>query len=600
MLTPEQITALRDWAGHITDPINDFLIEDIARRIAEAGQLTSTAAYQVWRAQNLGLSQREIKKKLKKLLQISNRELRQLLTQSAEVGYDFDIKRLPQVQAIPFEQNAVIQQIVSAAVQLAEEDFTNITQTLGMIDPHGNALPLQDAYRACTDYAFKQVITGATDYNTAIRRATKQLADKGVRVIDYESGVHTSLEAAVRRNIMGGLGLMQEQITQANHDELGCDGWEISAHANSAPDHEPIQGRQYSDAAYTSLNNSLVRRIGTLNCGHAAFPVILGVSEPQYTKEELEKFRTDNHKGVTIDGKHYTGYEATQMQRKLERSMRTQKRRILNAEATGDKEALSVAQTRLQRLRQEYSRFSKAAGLRTENERAQVAGFGQGQAARARAAPKVNSSMPTTKTAAGASQKAFPTVESTPSSAKAKEPVLITNTPAKPANPTYGYLDVTKEWFDKATPNSHEIKDVMVFEQDGVVYRVDGVNVQLTYDKREKEIAELFKRKLGGDIRMMPKVSGKYSGVQTPDYMFRGERYDLKTLEKMGNDFIYNAVHKKRMQANNFIIDVSLIGFDDERVMQQIEKIYRSPYTSFIRNIAVVNAGEIVRIFSRA
>ena len=63
---------------------------------------------------------------------------------------------------------------------------------------------LRDAYRQCMDYAFEQVFTGATDYNTAIRRATKNLADMGVRVIDYESGVHTSLEAAVRRNIMGG------------------------------------------------------------------------------------------------------------------------------------------------------------------------------------------------------------------------------------------------------------------------------------------------------------------------------------------------------------------------------------------------------------
>ena len=229
------------------------------------------------------------------------------------------------------------------------------------------------------------MITGAADYNTAIRLATRNLAEKGVRVIEYESGAHTSLEAAVRRNIMGGLGLMQEQITQMNHDQLGADGWEISAHANSAPDHEPIQGKQYSDAAYEALNNSLVRRIGTLNCGHAAFPIILGVSSPQYTPEELDKFRAANEKGVTVDGKHYTGYEATQMQRKLERSMRAQKRRILVAESVGDKDTLVIAQTRLQRLVQEYKRFSKAAGLRTQQERLEVAGFGPKQAVRARA-----------------------------------------------------------------------------------------------------------------------------------------------------------------------------------------------------------------------
>lgn len=385
MLTPDQIAAYGDAARKLADPITDFLIEDIARRISEAGQMTSSASYQVWRAQQLGASQREIKKRLKKLLGVSNRDLRALLRQAAEVGYDFDIKHLPQVQAIPFHRNPSIQQIVRAAVELAERDFTNLTQTLGMVDPTGQAMPLQDVYRSCTDFAFEQVATGATDYNTAIRRATAKIAEHGVLVIDYESGIRTSLEAAVRRNIMGGLGLMQEQISQYNHDELGCDGWEISAHANSAPDHEPIQGKQYSDAAYTALNNSLLRRIGTLNCGHAAFPIILDVNAPQYTGEELEQFRADNEKGVTVDGRHYTGYQATQMQRKLERAIRKQKRRALVAETTGDTERLPVAQTRLQLLRQEYSRFSKAAGLRTEDERLHVAGFGHKEAARATA-----------------------------------------------------------------------------------------------------------------------------------------------------------------------------------------------------------------------
>lgn len=388
MLTPEQIAAYRDMAGKITDPITDFLLEDIARRVSEAGQLTSSASYQIWRAQQLGMSQREIKKELQKRLKVSRKEINKLLKQSAEVGYRFDLDRLPTSAAIPFEKNSSLQQIIDAAVKLAQDDFTNITQTLGMIDPVGQALPLQDVYRSCTDFAFNQVITGACDYNTAIRRATKNLATHGVRIIDYASGVHTSLEAAVRRNIMGGLGLMQEQISEHNHDLLGADGWEISAHANSAPDHEPLQGKQYTDEEYKAINGSLVRRIGTLNCGHVAFPIIMGVNEPQYTPEQLAAFRSENAKGVTVDGKHYTGYEATQMQRKLERAIRMQKNRCLVDEATGDKEKLLTDQIKLQRYRQEYVRFSKAAGLRTENERAQVAGFGRGEAARAVTASK--------------------------------------------------------------------------------------------------------------------------------------------------------------------------------------------------------------------
>ena len=179
---------------------------------------------------------------------------------------------------------------------------------------------------------------------------------------------------------MGGLGLMQEQISRQNHDDFGCDGWEISTHAASAPDHEPIQGKQYSDAEYENLSNSLVRRIGTLNCGHSAFPIILGVDSPQYTLEELDEMRLDNENGVDYKGRHYTMYKATQRQRKLERAIRKQKRRILVDESTGDKDRLQQDQIKYQILNQEYKRFSKAAGLRTQHERMETAGFWPGQA----------------------------------------------------------------------------------------------------------------------------------------------------------------------------------------------------------------------------
>lgn len=380
MLKAEEIEALRDASTELTQPIIDYLLADLAERVKTAGEFSATAQYETWKLQQLGLSQKEIKQQVKKLLKTTNAEVERLFTQSAEAGYNFDLKMLPTAEAIPFEHNAAIQQIVAAAVALAQDDLTNITQTLGMVDPYGRAQPLQTVYRQCMDYAFMQVSTGAVDHTSAIRDATKNLADKGVYVIDYESGVHTTLEAAVRRNIMGGLGLMQEQISKRNHDEYGADGWEIDAHSNSAPDHEPIQGRQYPDAEYEALNNSLVRRIGTLNCGHSAYPIIMGISSQQYTPEQLEAMRSANAEGIDYNGKHYTGYEATQHQRALERAIRKQKRRILVSEATGDAEKLQADQIRLQMLRQEYKRFSKAAGLRTQTERAEVAGFGYKQA----------------------------------------------------------------------------------------------------------------------------------------------------------------------------------------------------------------------------
>lgn len=371
MLTDDQVAGLRVAFERIADPITEYICRDVARRVAQAGEFTSTAAYQIWRAQQLGMSRDDVEKAVARILKKSIPEVRELFKQAADVGYNFDIDHLSR-DAVAFEDNTSVQQIVAAAQDLAEDDLRNITQTLGFQTPDGTVHPLLEAYQRTTDFAFQKVITGATDYNTAIRQACNKLASGGVKYIDYASGVHTTLEAAIRRNMMGGLGLMVENISQKNHDELGADGWEISAHFASAPDHEPIQGKQYSDAAYKALNDSLRRRIGTLNCGHNAFPIILGVNSPQYTSEELEHIRQENAQPITYEGMTFDSkYAATQYQRRIERSIRAQERRVMVA---SDKD-LPAAKTRLERLRAEYRRFCDAVDLRTEDERLFVSGF---------------------------------------------------------------------------------------------------------------------------------------------------------------------------------------------------------------------------------
>ena len=556
MLTPEQIDGFRISAGRLTDPINDFLLRDIARRIRDAGKLTSTAAYEAWRAEWLGVGRKEMETELSRLLGITRKDARKLLRTAARYGYDATLSKYPG-HLLPFDDNIQVQQLISAAVTLAGDELKNLTQTRAilMVDPYGQYQPLPKAYQACTDFAFQQVFTGAADYNTAIRQACRGIAQHGVSVA-YASGVHTSLEAAVRRNMMGGLGLMTEQISQQNHDDLGCNGWEISAHANSAPDHEPFQGLQYSDAAYEELNNGLVRRIGTLNCGHVASPIILGVTSPQYTASELEQFRRDNEAGVDFDGQHYTGYEATQQQRKIERSIRAQKRRVMMAAP----EDADVQKSRLVRLQQEYKRFSDGVGLRTEGERLEVSGFGP---------------------------KHLRPANST-----------VTNASAPVEKPSY--IDITGAWYPNATPRSHPVQDLQAYTADGVTYVVDGCHVVLDYNEHEKEIAELLEREVGGEIYLVPRVNNP-QGVSTPDYLFHGKGYDLKTIRKgAGPNTIFNRVKKAKRQSHNFIIDVTDSGLDDEIINKQIEKLFTSRGTDWVDEVVIVRDKAIIRVVKRA
>ena len=118
--------------------------------------------------------------------------------------------------------------------------------------------------------------------------------------------------------------------------EYGADGIEISVHSNPAPDHEDIQGRQFSIEEYDKLqageiakdvkgimyDGSDKRQIGQYNCYHDIFNIILGVSKPIYTDKQLKEIVQNNQEGFEYEGKHYTNYEGTQLQRRLETEKR--------------------------------------------------------------------------------------------------------------------------------------------------------------------------------------------------------------------------------------------------------------------------------------
>ena len=368
-MTSAQRDGLKDAVLALTEPMIDDLVKDISRRIKGAGAITETAEYQIYRAQALGASKKEVERRVAEQLKLQEEVISSLFE------YVLD-------KSLAYEDNGSLQQMADAYAEMTKSKTAEMLQNLWGTAPDGQVLPLQDAYARALDFAFRETATGVLDMETAIRRAVMPLAKRGLRTIEQKSGRSIGIEYACRRYIMDQLGALDDEVQKANHDRLGCDGWEISAHAACAPDHEPIQGRQYSDAEYEQLNNSLQRRIGHLNCGHTASPLILGVNAPQYTEAELKQFAEDNERGITYNGKHYTLYQAGQEQATMENAIRNLRRQILADEETKSPD-LQKHQIRLRVLQSEYTKFCKAANLPTRNERLQVAGFGRSQASKA-------------------------------------------------------------------------------------------------------------------------------------------------------------------------------------------------------------------------
>lgn len=160
------------------------------------------------------------------------------------------------------------------------------------------------------------------------------------------------------------------------------------------------------------------------------------------------------------------------------------------------------------------------------------------------------------------------------------------------------FIEITQDWLKNATPNSHQVLDLQEYIQSGTKYKVDGRNVLLAYSSKEKHIAELLESTLGGEIYMVPRVINPQN-ISTPDYLFRGENFDLKELQGTSNHLLYNAIARKKRQANNFILDISSCPLSMGEIDRQVEEIYWSKHTRFVEKLIIIKDDEIVKIYFR-
>lgn len=363
-LTPEEIDGLRELIISIYGSIGEELLRDLCRCIAAAGGVTSGAEYKLLLAKSLAGADDMIADTLRRQTDLTDEAVEQLMQWAAE-------------KTAPLENSESLRNIADAYVKVTRNEVTHVLGELAAADVDGRVYPIKDVYRRTMDYVFRQVSSGAKTPEEAVRRATLRLWQRGIRTIERSDGRSFSVEYMAQRAIMGKMGEMTTAINEKHHNDGGYNGWEISAHSACAPDHESIQGRQYSDEEYKILNSRLQRRIGTLSCKHIAWPIKLGVDKPQWAQEQLAELAQQNAQGTTYEGRHYTQYEATQQQKALENSIRQCKDRIAAAQEQGELGSGELRSSRilLRQLKAEYERFSAAAGLPTAPERLQAAGL---------------------------------------------------------------------------------------------------------------------------------------------------------------------------------------------------------------------------------
>ena len=362
-------------AAHYVE-LEERIIQDIVRRIVKTGEVTSTADWQINRLKIIGYSSEDIEKMLKTTLNKSYPEMFELYDKVINWEYVRNKDLYEQVNAeyIPFEKNKHLNQAINGIAQQSLEDLENITRSLGFyLDINGKKTmtPLSQVYTEHLDRACFDIVSGAFDYNSVLRRTVTQLTNSGLRTIDYASGWHNRVDVAARRAVMTGLSQITGKITDYNAKKLGTEYFEVAWHAGARPTHAVWQGKVWTKEQLVSVCGlGTVTGLLGANCYHEYYPFFPGISERNWTDQWLEEKNQEENKPKEFQGKEYTVYEAKKRQRQMETAMRAQREKVRALQkGKADQDEILAHKMKYQGQLNEYARFSKKMGLRQERER---------------------------------------------------------------------------------------------------------------------------------------------------------------------------------------------------------------------------------------
>lgn len=357
--------------------LEERIMQDIVRRIMKAGEITSTADWQINRLRILGYSSEDIEKEIKKALNASYPEMFELYDKVINWEYvrNKDIYEQINAEYIPFEENGQLKQITEAIIDQSFDDLENVTNSLGFYLDYGNGqkvlTPLSQVYTKYLDAACYDIVTGAFDYNSVLRRVVTQLTNSGLRQIDYSSGRANRVDVAARRAIMTAVSQITGKISEYNAQKLGTEYFEVEWHAGARPTHAVWQGRVWSkEQLYSVCGLGTVTGLLGVNCYHTYHLFFPGLSERNWTDDWLEEQNRKENEPREFLGKEYTLYEAKQRQRQMETAMRAQREKVKLLQAGGaDQDEVILHKAKYQGQLNEYSRFCRKMSLTEERER---------------------------------------------------------------------------------------------------------------------------------------------------------------------------------------------------------------------------------------
>lgn len=405
-ISDEQLELLIEKFVDRTNKANQLFLKKIGSDIKRIKKLNYTQAHQLIQSLKYGQSYNNIIDEMTKLSDANIRDIDKVFEAYSKIDQEFykQFYKYRNKPFIPYNQNEALKKQTESLALLTKEEMKNFTRSRAIgyhiTDADGNikSMGLKETYESLLDEALTYVGQGKDTFDNSMRKVLKSLGKSGLKYLDYDSGRSIRLDSMVRMHLKSGLRKLHNKNQELFGEEFDADGIEISVHEFPAEDHAEAQGRQFKYKEYERLQKTGIGRdytgdninmhketknglsegfrpISEYNCYHYIFPIILEINKPEYTKEQLKEIIDRNSRGFEFEGKHYSMYQGTQLQRRIELEVRKEKDVLLLAKESDNQNLMISSQKRINDLTQKYKELSDASELPTKKKRMSVSGY---------------------------------------------------------------------------------------------------------------------------------------------------------------------------------------------------------------------------------
>lgn len=378
--------------------LEDDILSAVIRRILKMGYVSEASKHQLEVLQAAGLLYDDIVQLIADRTDACTAQVKALFEDAGvqTVAIDNSLHEAAGALPIDIRQDSSTRQVLEAGYKKTLGTMQNLVST--------TATQTQTAFIQTCDRIYMQVSSGAFSYQEAIMNALRALADTGAEVV-YPTKHKDRMDVAVRRCVLTGVSQTAAAVSLRQAEDAGCYLMEITAHSGARPDHAKWQGQLVTITGKDAGKIIDGLRVFTLseigygsgegfkgwNCRHNWHAYYPGFSTPNYTPEELKKL---DEPCISYNGKLYTEYEVSQMQRAQERRVRAWKRRCITAQesvnSATDEATRATAQAEFDRsaryLKNNEAKlkdFCRKTGQDRDRFREQVLGFNRSTAQKA-------------------------------------------------------------------------------------------------------------------------------------------------------------------------------------------------------------------------